>query len=211
VSSGLLEPDEPFAEGNGSEDDALNDAENTAAEGDGSEDDARNQLLAEAMAAAGLGADEPVGGAVSDESLPPTPEALLAERTADLQRLQAEYANYKKRVDRDRANARQLGIEAVVRDLLPVIDAIEAAETHGELTDGFKLVATELKKVCEKYGVELYGEAGDLFDPNIHEALMQVPSEEPVAEPTVTQVMQHGVKLNGRVLRPARVGVANPE
>ena len=133
-------------------------------------------------------------------------EELAAERTADLQRLHAEYANYKKRVDRDRALARQGGIEAVVLDLLPVLDSIEGAREHDELTGGFKLVADEIEKVGAKYGLSVYGEVGDPFDPNVHEALMHVPMPG-VEVTTVSAVMQKGVRLNDRVLRPARVGV----
>lgn len=138
-------------------------------------------------------------------------EELVAERTGDLQRLQAEYSNYKKRVDRDRALARQGGIESVVLDLLPVLDSVEAAREHSELVGGFKLVADELEKITAKYGLETFGEVGEPFDPQVHEALLQMPHSEEVAEPTISAVMQRGVKLNDRVLRPARVGVANPE
>lgn len=140
-------------------------------------------------------------------------EEVAAERTADLQRLQAEYANYKKRVDRDRGLARAGGIEAVVLDLLPVLDSIEAAREHEELVGGFKLVADELEKISTKYGLEVYGEVGEVFDPQIHEALMHMPypGEEEITETVISAVMQKGVKLNDRVLRPARVGVADPE
>ncbi|WP_415098601.1 nucleotide exchange factor GrpE [Micropruina sp.] len=137
-------------------------------------------------------------------------EELAAERTQDLQRLQAEYANYKKRVDRDRSLARQGGVEAVVLDLLPVLDSIEAAREHDELTGGFKLVAEELERLTAKYGLSVYGAVGDEFDPNIHEALMQVPMDG-IEVTTVSALMQKGVRLNDRVLRPARVGVAEPE
>lgn len=139
-------------------------------------------------------------------------EEMVAERTADLQRLQAEYANYKKRVDRDRGLARTGGIEAVVLDLLPVLDSIEAAREHDELVGGFKLVADELEKLATKYGLEVYGEVGEVFDPQIHEALMHMPypGEDEIAETVISAVMQKGVKLNDRVLRPARVGVADP-
>ena len=139
-------------------------------------------------------------------------QELVDERTADLQRLSAEYQNYKKRVDRDRALSRQGGIEVVVLDLLPVLDSVEAAREHDELTGGFKLVAEELEKITAKYGLEAYGEVGEEFDPQLHEALMQMPYEGgAVSVPTISAVMQRGVKLNDRVLRPARVGVANPE
>lgn len=138
-------------------------------------------------------------------------QELVDERTADLQRLHAEYSNYKKRVDRDRALSRQGGIEAVVLDMLPVLDSVEAAREHAELVGGFKLVADELEKIIAKYGLETFGEIGQEFDPQIHEALMQLPAEGEVTVPTISAVMQRGVKLNDRVLRPARVGVANPE
>lgn len=139
-------------------------------------------------------------------------EEVAAERTADLQRLQAEYANYKKRVDRDRGLARTGGIEAVVLDLLPVLDSIEAAREHDELVGGFKLVADELEKLTAKYGLEMYGEVGEAFDPQIHEALMHMPysGEEEIAVTVISAVIQKGVRLNDRVLRPARVGVADP-
>jgi molecular chaperone GrpE len=138
-------------------------------------------------------------------------QALVDERTSDLQRLHAEYANYKKRVDRDRALSRAAGVEAVVLDLLPVLDSVEAAREHSELVGGFKLVAEELEKITAKYGLEVFGEVGDPFDPQIHEALMQMPMAGDFEVPTVSAVMQHGVKLNDRVIRPARVGVADPD
>ena len=164
-----------------------------------------DQPDAEAPEVVGQVIDEPIVAAKIAEL-----EELAAERTQDLQRLQAEYANYKKRVDRDRALSRQGGVEAVVLDLLPVLDSIEAAREHDELTGGFKLVAEELERLTGKYGLTAYGEVGEPFDPNIHEALMHVPMEG-VEITTVSAIMQKGVRLNDRVLRPARVGVAEPE
>jgi molecular chaperone GrpE len=138
-------------------------------------------------------------------------EELVGERTSDLQRLQAEYANYKKRVDRDRAVARQSGVESVVADLLPLLDSIDAARQHGELDGGFKLVADEVERLATKHGVEVFGEPGDEFDPTFHEALMQMPYDGgPVETATVAAVMQRGARIGDRVLRPARVGVAQP-
>lgn len=136
---------------------------------------------------------------------------LVAERTVDLQRLHAEYANYKKRVDRDRALSRAAGVEAVVLDLLPILDSIEAAREHDELVGGFKLVAEELERIADKFGLSVFGEVGEAFDPQIHEALMNMPMEGELSGPTIAAVMQRGVKLNERVIRPARVGVADPE
>lgn len=138
-------------------------------------------------------------------------EELVSERTGDLQRLHAEYVNYKRRVDRDRLLARQGGVEAVVLDLLPVLDSVEAAREHEELLGGFKLVAEELEKITAKYGLEVYGEVGEPFDPQIHEALMQLPFDGEIEVATISAVMQKGVRLNDRVLRPARVAVADPQ
>lgn len=162
----------------------------------------------------GDGLEEPIDAAASGPMVAAKItelEELAAERTADLQRLQAEYANYKRRVDRDRSLSRQGGIESVVLDLLPVLDSIEAAREHDELTGGFRLVADELEKVAAKYGLEVYGQVGDPFDPQVHEALMHMPYDGDVEVVTVAAVMQKGMKLNDRVLRPARVGVADPD
>ena len=134
----------------------------------------------------------------------------LAERTEDLQRLQAEYVNYKKRVDRDRDLARQAGVERVLTDFLPVLDSIALAKQHDDVAGGFKLVADELEKVTTRHGLVAFGEVGDAFDPVRHDALMAVPMDEPVEVVTVSQVMQQGYELGGRVIRPARVAVANP-
>jgi molecular chaperone GrpE len=133
----------------------------------------------------------------------------LAERTADLQRLQAEYANYRKRVDRDRVAVREQALANVLSELLPVIDDIGRAREHGELTGGFKSVADSLESVATKLGLTSYGENGDPFDPNLHEALMHSYSAE-VTEPTCVQVLQPGYKVADRILRPARVAVAEP-
>ncbi|TRY17861.1 nucleotide exchange factor GrpE [Tessaracoccus rhinocerotis] len=137
-------------------------------------------------------------------------EAVAAERTEDLQRITAEYVNYKRRVDRDRNLARQAGVEAVVTDLMPVLDSIALARTHDDLAGGFKLVADELEKVTGKYGLVAFGEVGEEFDPNRHDALMEIPIEGGVTVTTVSQVMQQGYAIGERVIRPARVGVANP-
>ena len=160
------------------------------------------------------GTTEARRGMESDEPAEETHdwETVAAERTADLQRLQAEYVNYKKRVDRDRALARQMGIEVVVTDLMPVLDAIQLAKSHGELDGGFKMVAEEFEKVAAKHGLVVFGAVGDPFDPTHHDALMEVPleEEEKVTVTTVSQVIQPGYQLKDRVIRPARVAVANP-
>ena len=136
-------------------------------------------------------------------------EAALAERTSDLQRLQAEYVNYKRRVDRDRDVSRKAGIEGVLKELLPVLDDLRSAREHGELTGAFKAVGDEVERVTGKYGLVAFGEKGDPFDPHVHEALLHAHAEG-IDGPTCVEVLQPGYKLDDRILRPARVAVAEP-
>lgn len=133
----------------------------------------------------------------------------LVERTADLQRLQAEYVNYKRRVDRDREVNRELAVASVLTELLHTLDDIGRARDAGELEGAFKAVAESVERVAEKAGLVRYGEVGDAFDPRIHEALMHNYSDE-VDGPTATMVMQPGYRLGERILRPARVAVSEP-
>ena len=133
----------------------------------------------------------------------------LAERTADLQRLQAEYANYRKRVERDRLAVREQALANVLSELLPVLDDIGRAREHGELTGGFKSVAESLEAAAVKLGLTSYGEDGDPFDPKLHEALMHSYSPD-VTETTCVRILQPGYKVGDRILRPARVAVAEP-
>ncbi|MUL40382.1 nucleotide exchange factor GrpE [Streptomonospora sp. PA3] len=132
----------------------------------------------------------------------------IAELTNDLKRIQAEYANYRKRVERDRVALREQATAQVVGDLLPILDDIGRAREHDELTGGFKSVGEALEALVNKLGLRKYGETGDEFDPNVHEALTMVPS--PDAVPTVVEVFQPGYTIGERVLRPARVVVAGP-
>ena len=135
---------------------------------------------------------------------------LTASLTADLQRLQAEYANYRKRVERDRAVASEIAVAAVLSELLSTLDDIDRAAQHGELTGGFKSVAEQLIATTTKLGLEKYGTDGDEFDPQIHEALMHETSAE-VKVATASKILQPGYKFKERVLRPARVSVTDPE
>lgn len=135
---------------------------------------------------------------------------LLAERTADLQRLQAEYTNYRRRVERDRIAVREQAVASALSELLPVLDDIGRARDHGEVTGGFAKVAESLEAAVTKLGLTSYGQKGDPFDPMIHEALMHSYSPD-VTEPTCIDVLQPGYRIGERVLRPARVAVAEPE
>jgi molecular chaperone GrpE len=135
--------------------------------------------------------------------------AKLAERTADLQRLQAEYANYRKRVERDRLAVREQALANVLNELIPVLDDIGRARDHGELTGGFKSVSESLEAVAAKLGLTSFGEAGDPFDPTLHDALTHSYSAD-VTEPTAVQIFQPGYRVGERIIRPARVAVAEP-
>jgi len=136
-------------------------------------------------------------------------QAALAERTGDLQRLQAEYVNYKRRVDRDRDITRKAGIESVLKDILPVLDDLRSAREHEELSGGFKAVADEVERVAGKYGLEAFGQPGDPFDPHIHEALLHAHATG-ITGPTCVEILQPGYRIGDKVLRPARVAVAEP-
>jgi molecular chaperone GrpE len=148
-------------------------------------------------------------GATGEGKEMATLKEQLAERTADLQRLQAEYANYRKRVDRDRSAMRELALANVLTELLPALDAIGQARQHDELSGGFKSVAETIESAVSKLGLVTYGESGELFDPKIHEAVATSYSPD-VTDVTCTEIFQPGYKVGDRILRPARVVVAEP-
>jgi molecular chaperone GrpE len=134
----------------------------------------------------------------------------LAERTEDLQRVTAEYANYRRRVDRDRSLATDQAAERFAAALFPVVDDIERARDHGDLTGPFKVVADRVLGLLETLGVEPFGVAGDPFDPALHEAVMHDTSAD-VSVPTASTVLRQGFRRGERVLRTAMVAVSEPE
>ena len=134
----------------------------------------------------------------------------LAERTEDLQRVTAEYANYRRRVDRDRSLVVDQAAERFAAQLFPIVDDIERARDHDELTGGFKLVADRILGLLDGLGVEPFGVAGDPFDPSAHEAVIHDTSSE-VSVPTATTVLRQGFRRGDRVLRTAMVAVTDPE
>jgi molecular chaperone GrpE len=171
--------------------------------------------------------EEPAGGGVSvDESDPaadaPTSaanalaveltelQAQLDERTGDLQRISAEYSNYRRRVERDRHLAIDTAKTQVVSQLLTVVDDIERATEHGDLSGPFKAVADKVVAVLQAQGLQSFGEVGDGFDPEVHEAVQHSTSPE-VEKPTVTAVLRLGYRLGERMLRPAMVAVTDAE
>ncbi|MGP0224164.1 MULTISPECIES: nucleotide exchange factor GrpE [unclassified Paenarthrobacter] len=137
-------------------------------------------------------------------------EAQATELRNDLLRLQAEYVNYRKRVERDRAVAGEMAVIGVLNSLLPVLDDVDAARQHGDLEDGpFAAIATKLENALKTYGLERISETGVEFDPTIHEALIQQPGED-IEVDTVSQVLRSGYRSGERVLRAAQVIVAVP-
>ncbi|MEU4113537.1 nucleotide exchange factor GrpE [Kitasatospora sp. NPDC028055] len=134
----------------------------------------------------------------------------LAERTADLQRLQAEYQNYRKRVERDRLTVREIAVSNILESLIPVLDDIGRAREHGEVTGGFKSVSDSLETVVAKLGLQQFGKEGEPFDPTQHEALMHSYSSD-VTEDTCVQILQPGYRIGERIIRPAMVAVAEPQ
>jgi molecular chaperone GrpE len=134
----------------------------------------------------------------------------VAELTNDLQRLQAEFANYRRRVERDRQAVAEQALASVLVGVLPVLDDIDRARVHGEVEGGFKLVADGLETTLTKLGLQRFGEPGEPFDPTVHEALTHGLSPD-VTEPTCAEVLQPGYRVGDRVLRPARVAVVEPE
>jgi molecular chaperone GrpE len=161
-----------------------------------------------APATAGAGTEAPAdGGDVHPDT------TLAVERLRDLQRLQAEYVNYKRRVDRDREVHRDVAVGSVIEAMLPVLDDIHLARQHGDLEGGpFAAIADKLEGVLSKFGVVRFGEPGEAFDPMRHEALMHVEAElaEGTEATTVVQVLQPGYRIGERVIRAARVAVADP-
>jgi molecular chaperone GrpE len=152
-----------------------------------------------------------------DEAEPPALGAELAslrgeldERIGDLQRVSAEFANYRKRVDRDRALVAEQATGHVLAALLPVLDDLDRAREHGDLVGPFGTVAEHMAAVVSKFGLTPFGVKGDRFDPTRHEAVAHLTSAE-VTEPTCVDVMRRGYLLGERLLRPALVAVADPE
>ncbi|MGH3934379.1 MAG: nucleotide exchange factor GrpE [Pseudonocardiaceae bacterium] len=169
--------------------------------------------------------DQPAGGGVQvDEGgarvaadLPGTPGAELdalraqvTERTADLQRVSAEYSNYRRRVERDRQVVIDSAKGQVVSGLLTVLDDVERAQEHGDLSGAFKAVADKLVAGLQAHGLEPFGVTGEGFDPDVHEAVQHSTSPD-VDKPTVTAVLRRGYRLGERVLRSAMVAVTDAE
>lgn len=172
-------------------------------------------VTGEVRASAG---EAPAGGApAADQPTPAGPSvaeaelaAQVAERTADLQRVTAEYANYRRRVDRDRESVLIQARVQFVADLLTVLDDIDRAEAHGDLTGPFKAVADKITSVVQKLGLESFGLEGEPFDPSVHEAVQHDTGEsDGPTVAVVSAVLRKGYRIADRVLRPAMVTVTD--
>ncbi|MCX4686890.1 nucleotide exchange factor GrpE [Kitasatospora purpeofusca] len=172
----------------------------------GDDSAAEEAVIKAAEEAASAGAEGTEAGTPSGDAT----AKQLAERTADLQRLQAEYQNYRKRVERDRLTVREIAVSNILESLIPVLDDIGRARDHGEVTGGFKSVAESLETVVAKLGLQQFGKEGEPFDPTMHEALMHSYSSE-VTEDTCVQILQPGYRIGERIIRPAMVAVAEPQ
>jgi len=153
-------------------------------------------------------------GSVVGEPAPdaePAADDRVAELTTDLQRVSAEYANYRKRVDRDRVAVVEMATAGLLAELMPLLDDVERARQHGDLDGALKSVGEGIEAVATKLGLERFGTVGDPFDPSVHEALMAAEPDPESDVATCAQVLQPGYRLvSGRVLRPARVAVSEP-
>jgi molecular chaperone GrpE len=176
------------------------DVETTDAEG---AEDAADELTVDDI----LGASQNADAAAEDAVLADLESQLLN----DLKRLQAEYANYRRRTEEQRELEIERAAGAVAKGLLPVLDDLDRAEKHGDLEEGspFAAIAEKLRGIAEKMGLTTYGEAGEVFDPQQHEAIFQAPTPG-VETPTVLEVVETGYRLGSVELRPAKVVVAVP-
>lgn len=164
------------------------------------------------------GADPAGAGQPQDEDVHPD-TALAAERLEEMRRMQAEFVNFRNRTQREREGDRTRATGAVVEAMLPLMDDIHSAREHGDLEEGtpFAAMADKLEQTLGRFGVERTGFVGEVFDPNVHEALMHLPADSPgvelpegATEMTIVQVMQPGFKIGDQVVRAARVAVADP-
>ncbi|MDN5640573.1 nucleotide exchange factor GrpE [Rothia kristinae] len=163
---------------------------------------------AEATAQSGADEQEPAEEIADAESAAQDGHRLAEERLEDLRRLQAEFQNFRNRSAKEKDGLREYVVGDVVTALLPVIDDIDAARRHGDLAEGpFASIARKLEEALTRQGLERVGEVGEAFDPHVHEAVMQQPTEE-VEPDQVAMVMRSGYRIGERVLRPAQVAVA---
>ena len=152
--------------------------------------------------------DDTVDPSVDPEAAVSPAEAELAERTEDLKRVTAEYANYRRRAERDREAAVEAAKAGLATDLLPILDDLDLAAEHGDLTGPLKAMSDKLNTVLRGAKVEVFGAEGDAFDPELHEAVQDMSSGD---EKAVGTVLRKGYRMGERVLRHAMVVIADPQ
>lgn len=155
--------------------------------------------------------DDILGAAQTDEAAVAEADAADRDLLLDLKRLQAEYANYRRRTEEQREIEIERAKGSVAKSLLPVLDDLDRASKHGDLAEGtpFAAIAEKLRGVAERMGLIAYGAAGEVFDPQQHEAIFQQPTPG-ATEATVLEVVEVGYRLGSVELRPAKVVVAAP-
>lgn len=170
------------------------------------------QVAGDAVAGddAGTAEERPGDDVDTEEDELAAMKGSLADLTNDLQRLQAEYANYRKRVDRDRQLVAESAAYKALSPVVEVLDTIDRAKEHGELDGGLKAVAEQLERVVAAAGLVRFGEPGDAFDPKLHEALSHLGTDADVEVTTVKHVAKGGYRLGDRVVRAAQVLVVDP-
>jgi molecular chaperone GrpE len=185
-------------------------------DGEQNGDDGEHDLSHEELVDVGPAEEKEEGDILSDDDLDilsgqTTSEQLAAERLADLQRVTAEYANYRKRTEANREIERERAVGDAVKGLIPVLDDLERAEKHGDLGEGsaFSSIAAKLRSAVERLGLTPYGEKGEPFDPQVHEAIFQQPTPGVTAD-TVAEVVETGYRLGSTTVRVAKVVVAVP-
>jgi molecular chaperone GrpE len=197
--------EDPFEDDDAVSPDAGTDAWDSAPESEDevAAEDAEDDLTVDDI----LGASQNADAAAEDAVLADLESQLLN----DLKRLQAEYANYRRRTEEQRELEIERAAGAVAKGLLPVLDDLDRAEKHGDLEEGspFAAIAEKLRGIAEKMGITTYGEAGEVFDPQQHEAIFQAPTAG-VETPTILEVVETGYRLGSVELRPAKVVVAVP-
>lgn len=184
------------------------DAEDTTGVGNMVEEGAPLEPVDVAEAEAAGAASAPADGEGADELT--RTRAELAERTNDLQRLQAEFLNYKRRVDRDRDLIKENATYAALTPIVEVLDTIDRAREHGPLDEGFKAVAEQLERTVAGLGLTKFGAPGEAFDPNLHEALAHQGEEDGIEVPTIKVLVRSGFRIGDRVVRAAQVLVHGP-
>ncbi len=184
-------------------------ADEAAGTEDGASADLGDWVADDAADMSGAPVEEAAGADV-----PSSDAQAAADRLEDLRRLQAEFVNYRRRVDRDRAKDRDVAVGGALEAMLPVLDDIHSAREHGDLAEGpVVAIVDKLQSTLTRLGAELFGAVGEVFDPVVHEALMHLPDAElpeGATETTIVQVIQPGFRVGERVVRPARVAVADP-